>query len=103
MVRPDGHEHVFEQFLQARGLHRRVRLEVAHFMSLLPIISTSDLIATVLRDLAQACVRYGEVRTLDTPIKSPVIGVHQFWHRCFHKDAAHVWLRGVVHRLFTVT
>jgi DNA-binding transcriptional LysR family regulator len=103
VVRPDGREHVFEQFLQARGLHRRVRLEVAHFMSLLPIISTSDLIATVPRDLAEVCVRYGEVRTLDTPMKSPVIEVHQFWHRRFHKDAAHVWLRGVVHRLFTVT
>lgn len=100
VVRPDGREHVFEQFLQAQGMHRRVRLEVAHFMSLLPIISTSELIATVPRDLAEVCVRYGDIRMLDTPMKSPVIEVHQFWHRRFHKDAAHRWLRGVVHRLF---
>jgi DNA-binding transcriptional LysR family regulator len=103
VVRPDGREHVFEQFLQARGLQRRVRLEVAHFMSLLPIISTSDLIATVPRDLAEVCVRYGHVRMLDAPMKCPVIEVHQFWHQRFHKDAAHVWLRGTVHKLFTAT
>ena len=76
-MRPDGREHVFEQFLQAKGLQRRVRLEVAHFMSLLPIISTSDLIATVPRDLADVCVRYGDIRMLDTPMKSPIIEVHQ--------------------------
>jgi len=103
VVRPDGREHVFEQFLQAKGLQRRVRLEVAHFMSLLPIISTSELIATVPRDLAEVCVRYGNIRMLDAPMKSPVIEVHQFWHRRFHKDAAHMWLRGVVHRLFTAS
>jgi DNA-binding transcriptional LysR family regulator len=99
-VRPDGREHVFEQYLHARGIQRRVRLEVAHFMSLLPIISTSDLIATVPRDLAEVCVRYGNIRMLATPFKVPVIEIHQFWHRRVHKDIAHQWLRGAMRRLF---
>ena len=101
VVRPEGREHVFEQFLQAKGLQRRVRLEVSHFMSLLPIINGSDLVATVPRDLAEVCVRHGDIRLVDTPMKSPVIDVHQFWHRRFHKDAAHGWLRGLVHGLFS--
>jgi DNA-binding transcriptional LysR family regulator len=101
VVRPDGREHVFEQFLQGKGLQRRVRLEVAHFMSLLPIIAGSDLVATVPRDLGEVCARHGDIRLVETPMKSPVIEVHQFWHRRYHKDAAVEWLRGVVAGLFS--
>ena len=100
VVRPDGREHVFEQFLQSRGLQRRVVVELSHFMSLLPIVETSDLIATVPRDLAEFFVQHGEVRHVDTPMKSPVIDVHLFWHQRFQKDPAHTWLRKQVHTLF---
>ncbi len=101
IVRPDGREHVFEQFIQQRGLQRRVLVELSHFMSLLPVIEGSDMIATVPRDLADVCRRYGDVRIVEPPIKSPVIAVHQFWHARFHKDPAIVWLRGIVRSLFT--
>jgi DNA-binding transcriptional LysR family regulator len=100
VVRPDGREHVFEQYLHKRGLQRRVLVEISHFMSLLPIVETSDLVATVPRDLAEFCVQHGQVRIVETPTKSPVIDVHQFWHRRFHKDPAHIWLRAAVHGLF---
>jgi len=100
VVRPDGREHVFEQFFQQRGLQRKVAVELSHFMSLLPVIEGSDLIATVPRDFADVCRRYIDVRILDAPLKSPVIAVHQFCHRRFHKDPANVWLRGVIHSLF---
>lgn len=99
-VRPEGREHVFDRFLQQRGLQRRIALELSHFMSLLPVIESSDLIATVPADLAEVCRRYANIRLVEVPIKSPVIPVHQFWHRRFHKDAANIWLRGVVQSLF---
>ena len=100
VVRPDGREHVFEQFLQSKNIKRRVVVELSHFMSLLPIIETSDLIATVPKDLADFFVQHGDVRYIPTPMKSPVIDVHLFWHQRFHKDPAHIWLRQVIHRLF---
>jgi DNA-binding transcriptional LysR family regulator len=103
VVRPDGREHVFEQFIQQRGLQRRVAVELSHFMSLLPVIEGSDLVATVPRDLADVCLRYGRLRAVEPPIRSPVIAVHQFWHARFHKDPAIVWLRGVVQSLFTAS
>ncbi|MDW5441129.1 LysR family transcriptional regulator [Polaromonas sp. SM01] len=103
VVRPDGREHVFEQFFDQRGLKRRVVLELSHFMSLLPVIESSDLMATVPRDLADVCRRYGTIRVLETPIKSPVIAVHQFWHRRVHKDPANLWLRSMVQALFTTS
>ena len=100
VVMPDGREHVIEQFLQAKGIQRRVVVELSHFMSLLPIVETSDLIATVPRDLAEFFVQHGAVRYVDTPMKSPVIDVHLFWHQRFQKDSAHVWLRKQIHELF---
>ncbi len=101
VVQPDGREHVFELFLDQRGLKRRVLLKLSHFMSLLPVIENSDLIATVPLDLAEVCQRYANIRVLDAPIKSPVIAVSQFWHRRFHKDPANIWIRGVIHAVFT--
>jgi DNA-binding transcriptional LysR family regulator len=100
VVRPDGREHLFERFLQSKNIKRRVVVELSHFMSLLPIIETSDLIATVPKDLADFFVQHGDVRYIPTPMKSPVIDVHLFWHQRFHKDPAHIWLRQVIHRLF---
>ena len=101
VVRPEGREHVFDQFMKQRGLRRHVAVELSHFMSLLPVLECSDLIATVPRDLADVCVRYGTLRTVEVPLKSPSIAVHQFWHTLAHKDPASGWLREVVRSLFT--
>ena len=100
VVRPDGREHVFEQFLARRGLRRQVALELSHFLSLLPIIEGSDLVATVPSDLAYVCQRYAKVRILASPIASPAIPVHQFWHRRANRDHANRWLRAQVQALF---
>lgn len=100
VVRPDGREHVYEQHLERRGIDRKVVLQLSHFMSLLPVIEGSDLLATVPMDLAQICQRYAQVRILESPISAPAIPVHQFWHRRAHKDAAGVWLRAQVATLF---
>lgn len=99
-VRPEGRQHLYEQFLQQRGLQPRQVLELAHFMSLLEVIEASDLIATVPLDVARVCVRHGNIRQLEVPIDAPVIPVYQFWHGLFHKDPANQWLRGVVQALF---
>jgi DNA-binding transcriptional LysR family regulator len=100
VVKPDGREHVFELFLKEKQLIRRVAVELSHFMSLLPIVENSDLIATVPRDLAEFFVHHGQVRYVDTPIKSPIIDVHLFWHQQYAKDPAHVWLRRSIFELF---
>ncbi len=100
VVRPDGREHVFEQFLARQGLVRHVAVELSHFMSLLPIVESSDLVATVPRDLAEMFLRHGQVRLVETPMKSPVIDVNLFWHQRFQRDKAHAWLRALVQQLF---
>ena len=101
VVKPDGREHLFEKFLQTKGIQRRVVVELSHFMSLLPIIETSNLVATVPKDLAEFFVQHGDVRYVPTPMKSPVIDVHLFWHQRFQKDPAHMWMRHIIHTLFS--
>lgn len=100
VVRPEGREHLLEQVLAAQGIRRRVAVEIAHFMALLPIVAGSDLLATVPRDLAEVLASHADLRVLEAPIALPVIDVRQFWHRRVHNDAANVWLRGVVQALF---
>jgi DNA-binding transcriptional LysR family regulator len=100
VVKPDGREHVFDQFLHRRRVRRRVVLELSHFFSLLPVIEASDLVATVPRDMAEVCLRYGDVRIVAPPLRAPAIPIHQTWHERVHKDPANVWLRGMIHELF---
>ncbi len=97
VVRPEGREHLVEQFLSTQRLDRKVVLEVSHFMSLLTVVAESDLLATIPLDLAQFFVAHGKVRIIEAPVKAPEVQVHQFWHQRLHKDAANQWLRKLVH------
>ena len=103
VVKPHGREHVFEKFLQQQGITRRVVLEISNFLSLLPLIESSDLMATVPQDLAEFCVQHGKVRTVPTPLSAPVIDLQLHWHQRLQKDPGHAWLRSSIHRLFSNT
>lgn len=97
VVRPEGREHTFDRLLEEKGHHRQVMLELSHFMSLLAIMPGSDLIATVPDDIATAVGRYISLKTIELPLRAPMIDVQQFWHRRMQHDPANKWLRGVFH------
>jgi DNA-binding transcriptional LysR family regulator len=78
-----------------------VVLEISNFLSLLPIIESSDLIATVPQDLADFCVQHGQVRAICTPVNAPVIDVQLHWHQRQQKDPGHAWLRSAIHKIFS--
>lgn len=103
LVRPEGRQHVFEQFLQQRGVQLHVVVELAHFMSLTEVLAQTDLIATVPQDVARLCCRHARLRTVPLPVEAPVIPVHQFWHGLNQRDAGHAWLRGVVQATLSPT
>lgn len=97
VVRPEGRAHTLDKLLEEQGHHRRVMLELSHFMSLLSILPGSDLIATVPDDIATAVGRHIHIKHIRLPLRPPVIEVQQFWHRRMQHDAANRWLRGVFH------
>ena len=96
VVRPDGRGRELDRWLSLDQSPRRVVVEVAHFMSLLPILESSDLLAAVPRDIAEICCRYADLRIVEMPRKLPSIGVYQFWHQRVQKDPTHLWFRGVI-------
>jgi DNA-binding transcriptional LysR family regulator len=93
---------MFERFLRAKKIHRRVVLETPHFLSIPPIISQSDLIATVPHAVGVYVKdRHLNIRIAQPPMRTPKIDLKLHWHRNFQHDAQNKWLRNVVASLFT--
>jgi DNA-binding transcriptional LysR family regulator len=95
VVRPDGREHLLDHFLEDKGWHRHVTLELSHFMSLLALLPGSDLVATVPRDIATVVGRHVPLKEIELPFRTPQIQVQQYWHRRMQNDPANKWLRGL--------
>jgi DNA-binding transcriptional LysR family regulator len=100
LVRPAGRTHLFEQFLNSKNIKLDVRAELSHFSSLLTIIPSSDLIATVPRDIGHVFATLAKVRLVDPPLRPPSFHLMQHWHTVVHADSANVWLRQMVKGLF---
>ncbi len=99
VVRPDGREHLLDRFLEDKGWHRHVTLELSHFMSLLALLPGTDLVATVPQDIATVVGRHVPLRQIELPFRPPQILVQQYWHRRMQNDPANRWLRGVFHEV----
>ena len=97
VVRPEGREHTLDRLLEEKGHHRRVMLELSHFMSLLTILPQSDFIATVPDDIATAVGRHIKIKKIGLPFRPPGIDVQLFWHRRMQHDPANRWLRQLFH------
>jgi len=93
---------IFERYLRAKKLHRRVVLETPHFMSIPPIISQSDLVVTVPHAVG-VFVRNAHlnIRLAEPPMQTPKIDLKLHWHRNYQRDPKNKWLRETVATLFT--
>jgi DNA-binding transcriptional LysR family regulator len=80
-----------DQWLVARGIQRNFKVMVPGFAALPTFIRGSQLLATVpgllqhhlLKDLSHAPV----------PVTCPRMPMYMIWHRRYHDDSAHRWLR----------
>lgn len=100
VVRPEGRMHMFENHLIAKGLSLNIKLVVSHFLCLLPVLESTDLIATVPADLARLCAHYGDLAFFEPPMRIPNTDVCIYWHPRVQKDPGHAWLRRTIHTLF---
>lgn len=96
---PSRSGRLFEQILQRRGLRRRVVLRTPHHLSLPAIVARTELIATVPLAVAVWFARNG-VKLVALPFDPGSFEVNQHWHRRYHQDARHRWLRQQVGMLF---
>ncbi|AET94014.1 LysR family transcriptional regulator (plasmid) [Burkholderia sp. YI23] len=94
-----GHGQV-EDWLKQRGVQRRVRLTVPHFMSVGYILQRTDLIATVPERLALQLAAPFSLSLRALPATLPAAPIHLFWHARVQQDEGNRWLRGMVIDLF---
>jgi len=94
-----GHATI-ERALERQRVRRRIVLRVPGFLGLAAIVSTTDLIATVPRGIAEALLRREALRLCTCPVRIPAYAVKQHWHARCHDDAANRWLRAACAALF---
>ena len=101
VVQAEGHsEEVFEEYLRAHGIERRVVLNVPHFMSIPLVIAKSDLIVTVPLAVGTSFAKLTPLKLVSPPFQLPRFDLKQHWHGLFHKDPRNVWLGAMIASLF---
>ena len=88
------------RILQLLGLDERLRLTVAHFLSLPAIVRSSDLGVLMPRSIAQGFAVAGGLDLIEPefPLRDFTVSLH--WSRRFEADPAQQWLRRTVASLF---
>lgn len=102
IVSGTGHR-LLEGALESQHIRRRVVLELPGFLGLAPIVATTDLIATLPRQIGETLARMNGLKVLPCPVPIPSFTVKLHWHARYHHDAANRWLRGVCASLFQWT
>ncbi len=90
-----------DQALGSLDLQRSVRVSVPQYLAILPILTATELVATVPLRVFQAMNRGDELRMHELPFDVPRVVVRQFWHERAHADPAHAWLRATISTLFS--
>ena len=82
-----------EAALARARVDRRVMCSLPGFLGLAAIVSASDLVATMPRQIGELLARNAGLRVLACPFPVPPFTVKQHWHARFHQDPANRWLR----------
>ncbi|MDO8418651.1 MAG: LysR family transcriptional regulator [Rubrivivax sp.] len=87
---------LLDDAMSRHGVHRHVVLELPGFLGLSGIVSATDLIATLPRQIGETLAGLVGVTVMPCPLGVPSVDIKQHWHARFHHDPGSQWLRGVV-------
>ncbi|MFL0804874.1 MAG: LysR family transcriptional regulator [Agarilytica sp.] len=71
-------------------------LQVPNFMSLVAIVSKSDLVAAAPLRAINAFREIYPVKTISLPVELPRVTIHQYWHETKHNDPSLKWFRELI-------
>jgi DNA-binding transcriptional LysR family regulator len=94
VVSGTGYQLMEESFARV-GVKRRVALELPGFLGLPAILSGSDLVATLPRQIGETIAADAGLRRMPCPVAIPHFAVKLYWHARFHQDSAHRWIRSL--------
>ncbi len=86
--------------LESRGIRRQVVLQLSAYLGLSVIVKTTDLLATLPRQMGETLAEIGGLKTYPCPFFIPAFIAKQHWHARVHHDPGNRWLRGVCAQLF---
>ena len=85
-----GFHGVTDAALAGVGLTRRVALSVPHFLFMVSVLQSTDLVAM----LPERLVRDNPaLKVVEPPVAVPGYEMAMLWHERSHRDPAHQWLR----------
>jgi len=100
LVTTRGTDYNIEMVFEKAKLKSVVMLNIAHYLAVPMIVSSTDLIVTIPSQLGTI---FGEARNLSLsrhPLKLPHFTVCQYWHARYDRDPENRWLRRTVAQLF---
>ena len=86
--------------LGRRASHRKIALEVAHYLAAPAVVARTDLMAVVPHTVSAALPADLGLRMLPLPFRVAPLSVRQFWHERAQHDPGHQWLRALVNEIF---
>lgn len=90
-----------EWFMQSAGMARRIEMTSNNFSTIPHFVIGTQRIATMHTRLAKLYAQYFPLRLLRPPLAVPPVVERMQWHKIFDKDAAHLWLRGLLQQIAT--
>ncbi|SAK61555.1 LysR family transcriptional regulator [Caballeronia fortuita] len=94
---------LLEQALLREDIERDVVLELPGMLGLGSIVKSTDLIATLPRNIGETLARVNDLTAHTCPFPVDRFAVRQHWHAKYHHEAGNRWLRSVVADLFLST
>lgn len=91
---------IINRELAKRGLHRRIALQVPHFLVVTVIVMSCDLLVTIPSTVVSLLRTMERVKVMKLPFSIPDANVRQFWHQRYHHDPANRWLRRLIAEVF---
>jgi DNA-binding transcriptional LysR family regulator len=93
MTRREAGTGLIDDWLEARGLARKVSLVVPNFLSAPWIVASTDLVFALPLRIAEHFVRIAPLKIVPIPIDFPTYDLLMVWHSLQDKEPAHAWLR----------
>lgn len=93
MSRREAGTGLIDDWLEQRGLARKVSLVVPNFLSAPWIVANTDLVFSLPSRIAEHFVRLAPLKILPIPIDFPTYDLLMVWHSLRDKEPAHAWLR----------
>jgi DNA-binding transcriptional LysR family regulator len=89
----DLNAQIMDRWLAKQGLERRVAVVVPNFLSAPFTVAATDLLLSLPRRIAEACIQSSPLKIVEVPFGLPAYDLIMAWHPLRDKDPAHTWLR----------